>query len=76
MSSQFRLDDLIEGIKKARPDNVLEQLSDAVVVANHLDAIGAHNLSPIVDHGPAARKCRGKRGAPGEGRQVDPGDRE
>ncbi|WP_425295677.1 hypothetical protein [Nocardia abscessus] len=40
MSSQFRLDDLIEGIKKARPDNVLEQLSDAVVVANHLDEFG------------------------------------
>ena len=32
----IRLDDLIDGIKKARPDNVLDQLSDAVVAAGHV----------------------------------------
>ncbi len=36
-----RLDDLIDGIKKARPDNVLDQLSDAVVVGDHLGEGGA-----------------------------------
>ncbi|MDE1668762.1 Clp protease N-terminal domain-containing protein [Nocardia gipuzkoensis] len=49
MSSPFRLDDLIEGIKKARPDNVLEQLSDAVVVANHLDEVADHLIGHFVD---------------------------
>ncbi|MBF6163948.1 ATP-dependent Clp protease ATP-binding subunit [Streptomyces gardneri] len=49
MTSQFRLDDLIEGIKKARPDNVLEQLSDAVVVANHLDEVADHLIGHFVD---------------------------
>ncbi|WP_342222322.1 hypothetical protein [Nocardia abscessus] len=55
MSSQFRLDDLIEGIKKARPDNVLEQLSDAVVVANHLDGLGDHQKRHKGDHRPRTR---------------------
>jgi hypothetical protein len=49
MTSQFRLDDLIDGIKKARPDNVLEQLSDAVVVANHLDEVADHLIGHFVD---------------------------
>ncbi|MEV6319898.1 Clp protease N-terminal domain-containing protein [Nocardia sp. NPDC051787] len=49
MTSPFRLDDLIEGIKKARPDNVLEQLSDAVVLANHLDELADHLIGHFVD---------------------------
>ncbi|WP_040784156.1 Clp protease N-terminal domain-containing protein [Nocardia pneumoniae] len=49
MTSHFRLDDLIEGIKKARPDNVLEQLSDAVVLANHLDELADHLIGHFVD---------------------------
>ncbi|MGQ4597023.1 Clp protease N-terminal domain-containing protein [Nocardia sp. R6R-6] len=49
MTSSLRLDDLIEGIKKARPDNVLEQLSDAVVVANHLDEVADHLIGHFVD---------------------------
>ncbi|WP_327110571.1 ATP-dependent Clp protease ATP-binding subunit [Nocardia sp. NBC_01730] len=49
MTSQFRLDDLIEGIKKARPDNALEQLSDAVVAANHLGEVADHLIGHFVD---------------------------
>ncbi|MEU7630466.1 Clp protease N-terminal domain-containing protein [Nocardia sp. NPDC049220] len=49
MAPQFRLDDLIEGIKKARPDNVLEQLSDAVVAANHLGEVADHLIGHFVD---------------------------
>ncbi|WP_159841369.1 Clp protease N-terminal domain-containing protein [Nocardia sp. CY41] len=49
MTSQFRLDDLIDGIKKARPDNVLDQLSDAVVVANHLGEVADHLIGHFVD---------------------------
>ncbi|MGW4088426.1 Clp protease N-terminal domain-containing protein [Nocardia sp. NPDC004750] len=49
MTEQLRLDDLIDGIKKARPDNVLEQLSDAVVVANHLGEVADHLIGHFVD---------------------------
>ncbi|WP_174183364.1 Clp protease N-terminal domain-containing protein [Nocardia barduliensis] len=49
MTSQFRLDDLIDGIKKARPDNVLEQLSDAVVVGDHLGEVADHLIGHFVD---------------------------
>ncbi|MFB7876671.1 Clp protease N-terminal domain-containing protein [Nocardia sp. NPDC056064] len=45
----FRLDDLIDGIKKARPDNVLDQLSDAVVAANHLGEVADHLIGHFVD---------------------------
>ncbi|MDO3648859.1 Clp protease N-terminal domain-containing protein [Nocardia mangyaensis] len=44
-----RLDDLIDGIKKARPDNVLDQLSDAVVVAGRLDEVADHLIGHFVD---------------------------
>lgn len=44
-----RLDDLIDGIKKARPDDVLEQLSDAVVVAGRLDEVADHLIGHFVD---------------------------
>ncbi|HYP45616.1 MAG TPA: Clp protease N-terminal domain-containing protein [Propionibacteriaceae bacterium] len=43
-----RLDELIEGIKRARPD-VLDQLSDAVVVGEHLDHLADHLIGHFVD---------------------------
>ncbi|MFX0579873.1 Clp protease N-terminal domain-containing protein [Nocardia nepalensis] len=49
MTNNVRLDDLIEGIKKARPDNVLEQLSDAVVTAGHLGEVADHLIGHFVD---------------------------
>ncbi|MFG1790182.1 Clp protease N-terminal domain-containing protein [Nocardia sp. NPDC049149] len=45
----IRLDDLIDGIKKARPDNALDQLSDAVVVGNHLGELADHLIGHFVD---------------------------
>ncbi|WP_425298151.1 hypothetical protein [Nocardia brasiliensis] len=47
-----RLDDLIDGIKKARPDNVLDQLSDAVVVGDHLGEGGGNQIGPKGGPGP------------------------
>ncbi|MCM6777421.1 ATP-dependent Clp protease ATP-binding subunit [Nocardia sp. CDC159] len=49
MTEKVRLDDLIEGIKKARPDSALEQLSDAVVVAGHLGEVADHLIGHFVD---------------------------
>ncbi|MRH91978.1 ATP-dependent Clp protease ATP-binding subunit [Nocardia sp. SYP-A9097] len=49
MTNPFRLDDLIDGIKKARPDNALDQLSDAVVLANHLGDLADHLIGHFVD---------------------------
>ncbi|MEV6072814.1 Clp protease N-terminal domain-containing protein [Nocardia sp. NPDC052001] len=49
MTNPFRLDDLIDGIKKARPDNALEQLSDAVVLAGHLGDLADHLIGHFVD---------------------------
>ncbi|MGY4100118.1 Clp protease N-terminal domain-containing protein [Nocardia sp. R16R-3T] len=49
MAINVRLDDLIEGIKKARPDNVLDQLSDAVVAAGHLGEVADHLIGHFVD---------------------------
>ncbi|NNH75576.1 ATP-dependent Clp protease ATP-binding subunit [Nocardia uniformis] len=49
MTHSLRLDDLIDGIKKARPDNVLEQLSDAVVLGDHLDGLADHLIGHFVD---------------------------
>ncbi|MET9212262.1 MULTISPECIES: Clp protease N-terminal domain-containing protein [unclassified Nocardia] len=48
-TSNIRLDDLIDGIKKARPDNVLDQLSDAVVAAGHLGEVADHLIGHFVD---------------------------
>lgn len=47
--TNIRLDDLIDGIKKARPDNVLEQLSDAVVTAGTLGEVADHLIGHFVD---------------------------
>ncbi|GAA5101693.1 Clp protease N-terminal domain-containing protein [Nocardia iowensis] len=49
MTLPFRLDDLIDGIKKARPDNVLDQLSDAVVAGDHLGEVADHLIGHFVD---------------------------
>ncbi|WP_433524476.1 Clp protease N-terminal domain-containing protein [Nocardia pseudovaccinii] len=49
MAINVRLDDLIEGIKKARPDNVLDQLSDAVVTAGHFGEVADHLIGHFVD---------------------------
>jgi hypothetical protein len=45
---QIRLDDLIDGIKKAR-SNVLDQLTDAVVAADHLGDVADHLIGHFVD---------------------------
>jgi hypothetical protein len=48
ISPPVRLDDLITAIKKARPD-VLDQLSDAVSVADHLGEVADHLIGHFVD---------------------------
>ncbi len=44
-----RLDDLIEGIRRARPADVGAQLSEAVVVAEHLGEVSDHLVGHFVD---------------------------
>ncbi|MFB7630025.1 Clp protease N-terminal domain-containing protein [Streptomyces sp. NPDC056149] len=48
MTHPVRLDDLIEAIKKNRSD-VLEQLSDAVLTADHLGEVADHLIGHFVD---------------------------
>ena len=48
MTNPVRLDDLIEMIKKVHPD-VLEQLSDAVIAADHLGEVADHLIGHFVD---------------------------
>src|SRR5438309_11471824 len=48
MTNPVRLDDLIEAIKKVHPD-VLEQLSDAVIAADHLGDVADHLIGHFVD---------------------------
>jgi hypothetical protein len=48
MTSRIRLDDLIEGIEKVHSD-ALEQLSDAVLIAEHLDEVADHLIGHFVD---------------------------
>ncbi|MEU5951281.1 Clp protease N-terminal domain-containing protein [Streptomyces sp. NPDC047525] len=43
-----RLDDLIQAIKKARPE-ALDQLSDAVIAADHLGDVADHLIGHFVD---------------------------
>ena len=47
-ANPVRLDDLIESIKNQHTD-VLDQLSDAVLAADHLDAIADHLIGHFVD---------------------------
>lgn len=48
MTNPVRLDELIEAIKKVHPD-ALDQLSDAVLAAEHLDEIADHLIGHFVD---------------------------
>ena len=48
MSNPVRLDDLIEAIKKVHTD-ALEQLTDAVLAAEHLDDVADHLIGHFVD---------------------------
>src|SRR5215468_9259814 len=48
MSNPVRLDDLIESIKKVHPD-VLDQLADAVIAADHLGEVADHLIGHFVD---------------------------
>jgi hypothetical protein len=48
MSNPVRLDDLIAAIKKVHPD-ALDQLSDAVLAADHLDEVADHLIGHFVD---------------------------
>jgi hypothetical protein len=48
MANPVRLDDLIEAIKKAHSD-ALEQLSDAVIAADHLGEVADHLIGHFVD---------------------------
>ncbi len=48
MTDQVRLDDLIEAIKKVHTDP-LEQLSDAVIAADHLGDVADHLIGHFVD---------------------------
>src|ERR1043166_4788412 len=48
MTNPVRLDDLIETIKKVHSD-VLEQLSDAVIAADHLGDVADHLIGHFVD---------------------------
>ncbi len=48
MPNPVRLDDLIEAIKKVHPD-VLDQLSDAVIAADHLGEVADHLIGHFVD---------------------------
>jgi len=48
MPASIRLDELIEGIRKAHP-NVLDQLSTAVLTAEHLGEVADHLIGHFVD---------------------------
>jgi hypothetical protein len=48
MANPVRLDDLIDAIKKVRPE-VLDQLSEAVVAADHLGDVADHLIGHFVD---------------------------
>ncbi|MFF8382774.1 Clp protease N-terminal domain-containing protein [Streptomyces kanasensis] len=47
-TSSIRLDDLISAIKKTHPDT-LDQLSSAVIAADHLDEVADHLIGHFVD---------------------------
>src|SRR5438067_13418166 len=48
MTNPVRLDDLIDAIKKVHSD-VLDQLSDAVIAADHLGEVADHLIGHFVD---------------------------
>ena len=48
MTNPFRLNDLIEAIKKVHSD-ALEPLSDAVIATDHLGDVADHLIGHVVD---------------------------
>ena len=48
MTNPVRLDDLIDAITQVHSD-VLDQLSDAVIAADHLDDVADHLIGHFVD---------------------------
>src|SRR6478609_3912804 len=48
MTNQIRLDDLIDAIKKVHTD-ALDQLSDAVIAADHIGDVADHLVGHFVD---------------------------
>jgi hypothetical protein len=49
ISPPVRLDDLITAINRARPDDALSQLSDAVLLGDHLGELADHLIGHFVD---------------------------
>ena len=49
MTNPVRLDDLIAAIKKVHPEAHLDQLSDAVLAADHLGEVADHLIGHFVD---------------------------
>src|SRR5688572_24884441 len=49
MVPAVRLDNLIDAITKVHPDNSLDQLSDAVLAADHLGEVADHLIGHFVD---------------------------
>ena len=49
LNPPFRLDDLITAINRARPDEPLHQLSDAVLLGDHLGELSDHLIGHFVD---------------------------
>src|ERR671933_2037033 len=49
LPSNIRLDDLIEGIRRARPGDPASQLGESVVVAEHLGELADHLVGHFVD---------------------------
>ncbi|MCY1143395.1 ATP-dependent Clp protease ATP-binding subunit [Actinoplanes sp. Pm04-4] len=49
MTQSVRLDDLITAITKNRPDDPLDRLTDAVVLADHLGEVADHLIGHFVD---------------------------
>ena len=85
MSHPVRLDDLIEAIKKVHTD-ALDQLSDAVIAADHLGDVADHLIGHFVDQARRSgaswtdigrsmgvtRQAAQKRFVPKEGNDLDP----
>ena len=49
LTPPVRLDDLIAAINRARPDDELERLSDAVLLADHIGDLADHLIGHFVD---------------------------
>src|SRR5690242_16098380 len=88
MVPPVRLDDLITAITKNRPDGVLERLTDAVLLGDHLGDVADHLIGHFVDQARRSgaswteigrsmgvtRQAAQKRFVPKESTDLDPGD--